>query len=173
MSNSIIIHANHTFQKCTFEIFPLPKGIYKIWTSSKYIDRGYLKKVLFFIISWKRRRYCFRSIKMWMIMKYIYTSYIWWGLYKTFLNVAVHELELMEPARTRTTKELFIVLLLLEKSFNIIVYLIKVISLRIAQNTKFRKFWDGPWIRKRIIFSIQVSLFSVRWRTFLSTWRTQ
>ena len=97
--------------------------------------------------------------------------YIWWGLYKTFLNVAVHVLELMEPART--TKELFIVLLLLEKSFNIIVYLIKVISLRIAQNTKFRKFWDGPWIRKRIIFSIQVSLFSVRWRTFLSPWRTQ
>ena len=119
----------------------------------------------------KRIRYWFLSIQMWMIMKYICTSYIWWGLYKTFLNVAVHVLELMEPART--TKELFIVLLLLEKSFNIIVYLIKVISLRIAQNTKFRKFWDGPWIRKRIIFSIQVSLFSVRWRTFLSTWRTQ
>ena len=113
----------------------------------------------------------FPSIQMWMIMKYICTSYIWWGLYKTFLCVAVHVLGLMEPART--TKELFIVLLLLKKSFNIIVYLIKVISLRIAQNTKFRKFWDGPWIRKRIIFSIQVSLFSVRWRTFLSTWRTQ
>ena len=169
MSNSIIIHANHTFQKGKFEIFPLPKGIYKIWTSSKYIDRGYLKNDSFLIFSSKRYR--FLSISMWMIMKYICTSYIWWGLYKTFLNVAVHVLGLMEPART--TKELFIVLLLLKKSFNIIVYLIKVISLRIAQNTKFRKFWDGPWIRKRIIFLIQVSLFSVRWRTFLSPYRTQ
>ena len=99
-------------------------------------------------------------------MKYICTSYIWWRLYKTLFNVTIHVFELMEPART--TKELFIVLLLLKKSFNIILYLIKVISLRIAQNTKFRKFWDEPWIRKRIIFSIQVSLFSVRWRTFLS-----
>ena len=115
--------------------------------------------------------YWFLSIQMWMIMKYICTSYIWWRLYKTFPNITVHVLGLMEPART--TKELFIVLLLLKKSFNIILYLIKVISLRIAQNTKFRKFWDGPWIRKRIIFLIQVSLFSVRWRTFLSTWRTQ
>ena len=31
-------------------------------------------------------------------MKYICTSYIWWGLYKTFL-IAVHVLELMEPRK--------------------------------------------------------------------------